>query len=114
MEDQLEISELLSDVLQPLGFQTFVARDGSEATNLVRALKPDVITLDLNLPLKDGRMVLRELAEDPATKHIPVVIISACSGGLTPNGQVVEVLSKPFELADLIGAVMAVVEHRTP
>jgi two-component system, chemotaxis family, response regulator Rcp1 len=58
-----------------------VARDGVEA---IRALKepgsatprPDLILLDLNLPRKDGREVLKEIRQDEALRHIPVVILS--------------------------------------
>lgn len=112
VEDQPEISALLTEVLQPLGLQAYVARDGLEAMELVHAIKPDVITLDLNLPLKDGRSVLRDLAADSTTCRIPVVIVSACCGDMVRDGQVVEVLSKPFEVADLLDAVAAVVESQ--
>jgi len=110
VEDQPEISDLLAEVLEPLGLEPFVARDGLEAMELVQSVKPDLITLDLNLPLKDGRSVLRDLASNPATCAIPIVIVSACCGEFIPDGQVVEVLPKPFEVTDLIDAVIAVVE----
>jgi len=113
VEDQPEISDLLAEVLEPLGLEPVIARDGLEAIELALAVRPDIITLDLNLPLKDGRSVLRDLANDPATSAIPVVIVSACCGELIPEGQVVEVLAKPFEVSDLIDAVCTVVEIGT-
>src|SRR5579862_8182458 len=61
----------------------FVARDGVEAMDfLLRkgdhadAPRPDVILLDLNLPKKDGREVLKEIKENPALKSIPVIILT--------------------------------------
>ncbi len=60
-----------------------VAEDGAEAMNFLRrqgehanAPRPDVILLDLNLPKKDGREVLKEIKESPTLKSIPVVILT--------------------------------------
>lgn len=61
----------------------YVARDGEEAMKFLRkngkhngAATPDLILLDLNLPKKDGREVLREIKEDKKLAHIPVVILT--------------------------------------
>ncbi len=61
-----------------------IAKDGMEATAFLHregeyadALYPDLILLDLNLPKKDGPEVLAEIKEDPALKHIPVVILTS-------------------------------------
>ena len=57
-----------------------VARDGVEAMAMLRSggatPMPDLILLDLNLPRKDGREVLREVKDDEALRHIPVVILT--------------------------------------
>ena len=58
-----------------------VARDGVEALRMLKAPgaatpRPDLILLDLNLPRKDGRDVLKEIKQDEALRHIPVVIVS--------------------------------------
>lgn len=61
-----------------------VARDGVEAMAFLRregkyadAPRPDVVLLDLNLPKKDGRSVLKEIKEDPNLRRIPVVILTS-------------------------------------
>lgn len=63
-----------------------IARDGEEAMDFVRhrgeftdAPRPDVILLDLNLPRKDGREVLKEIKEDENLKRIPVAVITISS-----------------------------------
>ncbi len=60
-----------------------VARDGIEAMDILQqknsyagATRPDLVLLDLNLPRKDGREVLREIKADPALKTIPVIILT--------------------------------------
>jgi CheY-like chemotaxis protein len=60
-----------------------VANDGEEALRMLRGespsgtpLRPQLILLDLNLPRKDGREVLAEIKQDPALRHIPVVVLS--------------------------------------
>ena len=58
-----------------------VARDGVEAIRMLKepgaaTPRPDLILLDLNLPRKDGRDVLKEIKQDEALRHIPVVILS--------------------------------------
>jgi chemotaxis family two-component system response regulator Rcp1 len=62
----------------------YVTKDGMEATAFLRgegryadAPRPDLILLDLNLPKKNGPEVLAEIKEDPALKHIPVVILTS-------------------------------------
>src|SRR6266511_2679385 len=58
------------------GYSVEVAGDGIAALEKARALHPDLIFLDIQLPKLDGLAVLEELRADPATQHIPVVILS--------------------------------------
>ena len=62
----------LSDQLHLIG----EASSGEEGLELARALEPDLILLDLNMPRMDGREVLAELKNDTALKHIPVVVLT--------------------------------------
>ena len=64
-----------------------VVHDGVEALEFLRrqgkyatAPRPDLILLDLNLPRKDGRQVLREIKDDPSLRRIPVVILTTSKG----------------------------------
>jgi two-component system, chemotaxis family, response regulator Rcp1 len=55
-----------------------IARDGVAAIeNLRQGARPDLILLDLNLPRKDGREVLREIKQDPELQHIPVLVLTS-------------------------------------
>jgi CheY-like chemotaxis protein len=66
-------------VLARAGFEVSTAEDGEEALRLAYAKLPDVILLDLLLPKISGPDVLRALKENPATLHIPVIILSSLS-----------------------------------
>jgi len=81
VEDNLGDIFLVREALEQLGLdiQFRTAPDGETALDILRlpgAKRPDVIILDLNLPLKHGREVLTELEADPALRHIPVAILT--------------------------------------
>ncbi len=105
VEDQPEIGELLAQILQSLGFRTHIAYDGIAATRLARTIRPDLMTLDLNLTVRDGHSVLRDLAADPLTDRIPVIVISAYTGQLGRTKQIIGVLQKPFDVQELLDTV---------
>jgi DNA-binding response OmpR family regulator len=76
IEDTKPIGLLLELYLRLAGFQPIIANDGLSGMAIAREQSPDLITLDVMMPGKDGWEVLRELKADPATAHIPVIIIS--------------------------------------
>jgi chemotaxis family two-component system response regulator Rcp1 len=63
-----------------IAYRLTVARDGVEAMRLLRGSatpRPDIVLLDLNLPLKDGRDVLAEIKSDPTLRRIPVAVLTS-------------------------------------
>src|SRR5919198_3825760 len=77
IEDNQDINDLLSSILEEEGYRVISVTDGREAVEAAREHRPDLITLDLALPGKDGWAIARELQEDPTTEHIPILVISA-------------------------------------
>jgi sigma-B regulation protein RsbU (phosphoserine phosphatase) len=77
VDDLKENRELLSRRLSPLGYSVQMADSGSRALESVAANPPDVILLDIIMSGLDGFEVLRRLKADPATQHIPVIMLSA-------------------------------------
>jgi CheY-like chemotaxis protein len=75
-DDPLNI-KYLEQELEDLGFETLSAMDGQEALELVSAEAPDLILLDIMMPVMDGFSVLARLKENEAWRDIPVVVISA-------------------------------------
>jgi CheY-like chemotaxis protein len=76
VEDDANAYELIANALGTAGFLPIRARHGDEALRLARESSPLAITLDLVLPGVDGWEVLKRLKSDPATRDLPVVIIS--------------------------------------
>jgi len=75
-EDDKYILMAYKDGLGRAGFEVVVAMDGEDAMKKIRANKPDLILLDLIMPVKDGFSVLRDLKDDATLKKIPVIILS--------------------------------------
>jgi CheY-like chemotaxis protein len=76
VEDDASVAQMYRLKLELDGYSVEVAGDGIAALEKARALHPDLIFLDIQLPKLDGLAVLDELRADPATQHIPVVILS--------------------------------------
>lgn len=76
IEDDKYIFRAYKDGLEHAGFEVIGASDGSEGVSEAKDKKPDLILLDLILPIKNGFEVLEEIKMDDATKNIPVIILS--------------------------------------
>jgi PAS domain S-box-containing protein len=76
VEDSTQASELLRMHIESAGYRVETARDGVEAVDKAKRLLPNVITLDLLLPIKDGWAVMQELKRHPLCRHIPIIIVS--------------------------------------
>lgn len=76
VDDDPDARDFISTVLGDEKAQIIEARDGNEALKLARIEKPDLVTLDITMPEKNGAQVYAEMREDPALKDIPVCIVS--------------------------------------
>jgi CheY-like chemotaxis protein len=77
VEDNEMNRDMLSRRLLHKGFEVSIAKDGLEGLERARDESPDLILLDLSLPLKDGWEVARDLKEDAKTRAIPVIALTA-------------------------------------
>jgi hypothetical protein len=75
-EDDANFAQILLDLARERGFKGLVAQRADRALSLAREYQPTAVTLDLRLPDADGWTILDRLKHDPATRHIPVHIIS--------------------------------------
>jgi len=76
VEDDPTFAQILMDHAHERGLRALVALRGSAAITLARTFKPSAVTLDVRLPDMSGWTVLDNLKHDPATRHIPVHVIS--------------------------------------
>src|SRR5688572_23902908 len=80
VEDQSELRQLYAQQLASSGFDVVEAADGQEAVRRGSALVPDVVLMDLSIPVLDGWEATRQLKADSRTAHIPVVALTAHDG----------------------------------
>ncbi|MFA5107429.1 MAG: response regulator [Patescibacteria group bacterium] len=76
VEDEIFLSEALTNKLRKTKHTVETAMDGVQALAKVGPFKPELILLDIRMPKKDGFSVIRELKSAPATKDIPVIMLS--------------------------------------
>ncbi|MGH7409026.1 MAG: response regulator transcription factor [Candidatus Methylomirabilales bacterium] len=104
-EDEPDIVKLVTYILHREGFSVRTATTGQEAVAVARQGEVDIILLDIMLPELNGYAVCAALREDPLTRHIPVVVMSAraqareVERGLEAGA--VSYITKPFEPAQL-------------
>ena len=79
VDDEKDIRELLIDELNDSGFRATGAVNGAEALDRVYKDRPDIMLLDLMMPVMDGVQVLKSLKSNPHTADLPVVLLTAVS-----------------------------------
>lgn len=114
VEDNDEIRDLLCLVLEEEGHRVLTASDGARALEVARADRPDLITLDLALPGKDGWEVLRELQDQEDTRNIPVLIISAYTREMEASlrERASGLIPKPFYITQVATEVSALLKQK--
>jgi len=96
---------LLTALLEPAGYVVRTASDGAEALQLVRAEAPDLVLMDVMMPEVDGLVACRAIKDDPATRFIPVVLVTSLDGSASRIAGIEagadDFLSKPFDVHEL-------------
>ena len=77
IDDDIDCLEMMQHMLRQMGFSVASARSGEEGLMMIAKARPSVVLLDLLMPGMDGFDVLGRLKENPETRSIPVVIVSA-------------------------------------
>lgn len=107
VEDESYLCELIADVLQAEGHHTRTAANGREALDALQSYTPDLILLDLMMPIMDGWEVIGALRTNPELANIPVVIITAIYDLKRTQQETgaKAVLTKPFDIDQLAEVV---------
>jgi len=77
VEDEEMIRRLFKDVLEKVGYKIIIAGDGEQGVQLASKEKPDLILMDVQMPIKNGLEATKEIKGNPLTNNIPVVALTA-------------------------------------
>src|ERR1700730_5404587 len=107
VEDEEPIRDVITDVLEERGFQVLPAANGAEALELLDTVRPDVMVLDLLMPVMHGWAFMESYIEKTDGHPIPIVVVSV--NPVLPRSfdrlGVKDVVAKPFEVDVLLDAV---------
>lgn len=115
VEDERDLAELVAMNLERAGFETSVAFDGRAALAEVARSKPDLMLLDVMLPELAGTEVAKRLRLDPATREVPIIMLTAKAEesdevvGLAAGAD--DYISKPFSLRVLLARIESVLRR---
>ena len=108
-DDESHILHVVSLKLKNAGYRVLTARDGQEALEIAQQEKPDLLITDYHMPQLSGLELCRKLKQDPATAHIPAIMLTARGYELEPadteQSGILRMLSKPFSPRHLLSTV---------
>lgn len=117
VEDHQEILDFLSRRLKRRGYEVVVAQDGQEGLDKARAETPDVLLLDMNLPVMDGWTVAETLKKEDATKGIPIIALTAHAMSGDRDKAIAagcdDYHAKPIDFSQLINQIEAALGARS-
>jgi len=111
VDDEQDIREIIKISLAGDGFQVLEASDGKTAIEIARREKPDLITMDIIMPIIDGFQAAKTIKEDPETKDIPIIILSVVAQDKDKYIQgITDYVSKPFKPDELAAKIRQTIE----
>jgi len=116
VEDDDELRDILHAEFELEGLTVLTATDGSEAVTTVRRLKPDLILMDIMMPVMNGIEATEIIKSDEETKHIPIVMLTAAGNkedivkGLEAGA--IDYITKPFFMPELKARLKAILQHK--
>jgi len=113
VDDEEGFRDGVADLLGMEGYRVSVARDAVEAVKVLPEFRPEVILLDLRMPHLDGEGFLRGMSGLPASKRVPVVLISAKEdlAAVASRTGAAAFLQKPFEAPQLLSLLEKVLRE---
>ena len=115
VDDEPGVRQLVSKILSR-DYTVIEARDGEEAINAARSQKPDIILMDMMMPKMDGLTACYAIKKDPATKGIPVVMLTAIDQELNKKLSTTvmganKYVTKPFSAQELLETIRQLVTN---
>jgi two-component system, OmpR family, phosphate regulon response regulator PhoB len=118
VEDEAPLVELIRYNLEKAGYEVEAAGDGEEAILLIEERQPDIVILDWMLPKLAGIEVCRRLRSKPATRNLPIIMLTARAEeadrvrGLDQGAD--DYMTKPFSMTELVARIRAVMRRIRP
>ena len=113
VEDNDDNIYMLEKRLTRAGFSVMIARDGAQGVAMALAEPPDLILMDISLPVLDGWEATRQIKAAPQTKHVPVIALTANAMASDKEKALAvgcdDFDTKPVELSRLLGKIRALV-----
>ncbi len=117
VEDNEFNRDMLSRRLERKGFEVLIAEDGAGGISLAKSSCPDIILMDMDLPVVDGWEATRRLKADPATRSIPVVALTAHAMRTDHDRAMAsgcdDFATKPIEFTVLLEKINRALVHRS-
>jgi len=118
VDDHQPTVQLIRSALEEMGLEVRTAANGAEGLLAVYQEKPDLVILDVIMPVLDGFQTLKVLQESPETRDLPVIMLTARSSDIDIahgwRSGVTSYLTKPFSLDHLASMVRRVLQAVTP
>lgn len=108
-DDDPALNEFLSQVLEEEGYQVITVTNGQEAVETAKTRMPQLITMDLKMPVMNGDAAIKFIRQDPSTRHIPVIVISALAEGQQAGGDAA--LIKPIDEKRLVETIHGLLQE---
>jgi CheY-like chemotaxis protein len=106
VEDEFDLGATLSMLFELYGFTSVRAHNGRQALDLLKVHMPDLVLSDCMMPEMDGVSLSRTLRADPATSHIPIVLMSAAPQQHDLSAADFDAfIEKPFQFLDLLDTI---------
>ncbi len=116
VDDVLENTKLIANILKPLGYKVYTALNGAVALNLLQEIQPDLIFLDVRMPIMDGYQLFQVLQQTERLRSIPVIFLSALDNVEEQQKAIelgaVSFMAKPFKAASVLEQVQRHLNHQ--
>jgi len=117
-DDETHVTHILALKLGAAGHHVLVARNGQDALEQATAARPDLVITDFQMPLMTGFEMAMRLKDDPATRNIPLIMLTARGHKLTQDElaqtHIVALMDKPFSVSALARQVEATLAGAKP
>jgi two-component system, cell cycle response regulator DivK len=110
VDDEPDVRAFLETLFGDNDYDTCTASDGDEGFHLLQSERPDLVTLDIQMPNETGTRFYRRLTKDDDLKDIPVIVVSGVAGRHLAVGKPAAVFDKPIDKQKLIEAVNEILD----